>query len=57
MTFKEKHGHCDVHFHPTGVYTSLAHWCNDLIVSFKKILNNQKPKIKLSDDSIQRLRA
>lgn len=57
MTFKEKHGHCDVHFHPTDEYTSLAHWCNDLIVSFKKILNNQKPKIKLSDDSIQRLRA
>ena len=30
-------------------------WCGTVKLSYKKMQNNQKPKIKLSDEQIQRL--
>ena len=39
MAFKAKHGH----------------WCSRLRCSYKKIQNNQKPKLELSDEQIRRL--
>jgi hypothetical protein len=53
MAFKAKYGHCDVSQH--GENVSLGQWCSLLRVSYKKIQNNQMPKIKLSDEQIQRL--
>ena len=53
MAFKAKYGHCDVH--RIGENASLWQWCSELRVSYKKIQNNQKPRIKLSDKQIQRL--
>jgi len=53
MAFKAKYGHCDAS--RTGENASLERWCNALRFSYKKIQNNQKPKIKLSDEQIQRL--
>ena len=53
MSFKAKYGHCDVT--RTGENTSLGSWCSNLRVSYKKIQNNQKPNIKISDEKIQRL--
>ena len=51
MAFKAKHGHCDVPH--TDEYLSLARWCNSLKNAHKKIQNNQKPRVNLSDDQIQ----
>jgi hypothetical protein len=53
MAFKAKFGHCDVHF--TGENASLGQWCIEMRVSYKKLQNNQMPKMKLSDEQIQRL--
>jgi hypothetical protein len=53
MAFKSKCGHCDVS--TLGEDASLGKWCSQLRLSYKKIQNHQKPKIKLSDEQIQRL--
>jgi hypothetical protein len=53
MSFKAKYGHCDVSYR--GEDSALGKWCSGLRVSYKKMQNNQKPKIKLSDEQIQRL--
>jgi hypothetical protein len=53
MSFKAKYGNCDVPF--TGDNASLGRWCSELRVSYKKIQNNPKPKLKLSNEQIQRL--
>jgi hypothetical protein len=53
MAFKAKYGHCDVP--RTGEDASLGKWCSKLRLSYKKIQNNQKPPIKLSEGQIQRL--
>jgi hypothetical protein len=54
MAFKTKYGHCDVSC-IGGEDASLGIWCNELRRSYKKIQTNQKPKLKLSDEQIQRL--
>jgi hypothetical protein len=51
MSFRAKYGNCDVP--RTGENASLGRWCTELRVSYKKIQNNQKPKIKLSNEQIQ----
>ena len=48
MAFKAKYDHCDVP--QTGENASLGKWSKELRVSYKKIKNNQKPKMKLSDE-------
>jgi hypothetical protein len=53
MSFKAKYGQCD--FSQTGEFISLEKWCSELRSSYKKFQNNQTPKMKLSDDQIQRL--
>jgi hypothetical protein len=53
MTFKAKYGHCDVSC--AGENASLGRWCSVVRGSYKKMQNYQKPKIKLSDEQIQRL--
>jgi hypothetical protein len=53
MAFKAKYGHCDAS--QTGDNASLGRWCSALRVSYKKIQNNQKANMKLSDEQIQRL--
>jgi hypothetical protein len=53
MAFKAKYGHCDVP--GTGENVPLGKWCSKVRCSYKKIQNNQMPKMKLSDDQIQRL--
>jgi hypothetical protein len=53
MSFKAKYGHYNVSIR--GENSSLGQWCSQLRVSYKKIHNNQKPSIKLSDEQIQRL--
>jgi hypothetical protein len=53
MSFKAKYDHCDVS--QTGDNDSLGRWCNVLRVSYKKIQNNKKPKIKLSNERIRLL--
>jgi hypothetical protein len=53
MSFKAKYGHCNVSRH--GEDPSLGSWCSLLRVSYKRIQNNQKPDMKLSDEHIQRL--
>jgi hypothetical protein len=53
MSFKAKHGHCNVS--QCGEDASLGIWCNKVRVSYKKMQNNQKPTMKLSDEQIQRL--
>ena len=53
MAFKTKYGNCDVSHR--GEDPSLGQWCTLLRTSYKKIQNNQKPNIKLSDEQIQRL--
>ena len=54
MSFKGKYGHCNVS--QNGEDASLGKWCSALRGSYKKIQNNQKPKMKLSDEQIQRLK-
>jgi hypothetical protein len=53
MAFKAKYGHCDVS--QRGEDASLGRWCSVLRGSYKKMQNNQKPIMKLSDEQIQRL--
>ena len=53
MAFKAKYGNCDVSKHVEDA--TLGTWCSEFRVSYKKIQNNQKPKIKLSDGQIQGL--
>jgi hypothetical protein len=53
MAFKAKYGHCDVS--TRGEDASLGRWCSVVRGSYKKIQNNQNPKMKLSDEQIQRL--
>ena len=53
MAIKAKYGHCNVSQH--GEDASLGQWCSNLRGSYKKIQNQQKPIIKLSDEQIQRL--
>jgi hypothetical protein len=53
MSFKAKYGHCDVLC--TGENVSLGKWCSEVRSSYKKIQNNKKPKMNLSDEQIQRL--
>jgi hypothetical protein len=48
MSFKAKYGHCDVS--TCDEDASLGKWCSQLRVSYKKIQNNQKAAIKLSDE-------
>ena len=53
MSVKAKYGHFDVYH--TGENVSLGKWCSEVRSSYKKIQNNQKPKMNLSDEQIQRL--
>jgi len=53
MCFKAKYGHSNVSKH--GENASLGLWCNKVRCSYKKMQNNQKPIIELSDEQIQRL--
>jgi SOS response regulatory protein OraA/RecX len=53
MAFKSKYGHCDVS--TPGEDASLGKWCIKLKTSYKKIQDNEKPQMKLSDEQIQRL--
>ena len=53
VVFKRANGHCDVP--TTSRYASLGRWCYDIRVSHEQIQNNQKPKMKLSAEQIQRL--
>ena len=53
IAYKATYGHCDVH--GIGENASLGTWCSGLRYSYKKIQNNQMPRIKLSDEQIQRL--
>jgi hypothetical protein len=53
MAFKAKYGHCDVP--QQGEDASLSRWCSQLRVKYKKNQINQKPRMKLSDEQIQRL--
>jgi hypothetical protein len=53
MSFKAKYGHYDVSC--IGENSSLGRWRILLRASYKNIQNNQMPRIKLSDDQIQRL--
>jgi hypothetical protein len=55
MAFKAKYGHCDASRSGENSTLVVGRWCIELRVSYKKIQNNQKPKIKLSDEQIQRL--
>jgi hypothetical protein len=50
MAFRAKHGNCDVP--ESSEYISLARWCNVLRVSYRKIKNNQKARMKLSAENI-----
>ena len=54
MTFKAKYGQCNS-IPRTGENASLGSWCNELRGSFKKIQNNEMPRMKLSNEQIQRL--
>jgi len=49
---KPNYGHCDVPL--TGDYISVGKWCSGMRSSYKKIQNNQKPRMKLSNEKIQR---
>jgi hypothetical protein len=53
MSVKAKYGHFDVYH--TGENVSLGKWCSEVRSSYKKIQNNKKPKMNLSDEQIQRL--
>ena len=53
MAFKAKYGHCDVS--QLGEDASLGRWSRYMRGSYKKMQNNQKPQMKLSDEQIQRL--
>ena len=53
MAFKVKYGHCNVSQH--GEDASLGKWCSIVKWSYKKMQNNLTPKMKLSDEQIQRL--
>jgi hypothetical protein len=53
LAFKAKYSHCDVPC--IGENTSLGRWCSEMRVSYKKIQNKQKPKVKLFNEQIQRL--
>ena len=53
MSFRATYGHCYVPC--TGENASLWKWCSELRYSYKKIQNNQKPRMKLSNEQIQRL--
>ena len=53
MAFKAKYGHCNVSQYSEDA--SLGIWCVTVRGSYKKMQNNQKPKIKLSDEQIQHL--
>jgi hypothetical protein len=55
MAFKAKYGHCNVS--QFGEDASLGRWCHGRYMrgSYKKMQNNQKPQMKLSDEQIQRL--
>jgi hypothetical protein len=53
MSFKAKYSHCYVP--QRGENASLGRWRSEMRSSYKKIQNNQKPKMKLSDGQIQRL--
>jgi hypothetical protein len=53
MSFKAKHGHCNVSQH--GDDSSLGSWVSTVRVSYKRIQNNQMSTTKLSGEQIQRL--
>ena len=53
MAFKAKYGHCKVSQY--GEEASLGKWCSTVRGSYKKMQNNLTPKMKLSDEQIQRL--
>ena len=53
IAFKAKYGHCKVPCN--GDYASLGKWCSELRASYKKIQNKQMPRMKLSNEKIQRL--
>ena len=54
MAFKAKFGHCNVSLH-YGENVTLGKWCAAVRGAYKKMQNNQKTYIKLSDEQIQRL--
>jgi hypothetical protein len=54
MAFKAKYDHCNIPL--TGDNASLGKWCSERRSSYKKIQNNQKPHMKLSDEQIQCLK-
>jgi hypothetical protein len=53
MAFKAKYCHCNVSQYSEDA--SLGKWCGTMRGSYKKMQNNQKPNIKLSNEQIQRL--
>ena len=52
-SFKAKYGNCNVSQH--GEDPSLGSWCNGIRFLYKRIQNNQRPNIILSDAHVQRL--
>jgi len=54
--FKEKHGHCNVPRTPSSDYLSLSQWCNNVMVSYRKIQEGKIPNRPLSQDQIDRLK-
>ena len=52
--YKTKHGHCNVS-QSEEKYKSLGKWCSDVRRSRRKLDNNEKPNINLSNDQIKSL--
>ena len=52
--YKTKHGHCNVS-RSEEKYKSLGKWCYDVRTSRRKMENNEKPCINLSNDQIEGL--
>ena len=56
--FKKEYGHCNI---PTSTrkrdqlkkYYSLGVWCSGVRLAYKRIKNNEEPKLKLTDEQIQ----
>ena len=50
--YKAKHGHCNVS--KSGEkYKTIGQWCSDVRISRRKLRNNEKPIINLSNDQIK----
>jgi hypothetical protein len=55
--FKTKHGHCNVPRTPSSDYLSLSQWCNQVMVSYKKIQEGKTSNRPLSQEQIGKLEA